>query len=811
MGSNMGSKKTPEQRIRIKIGLILLVIILYFTGLFIYSYIFKQHIDKQKQEMINANNVLTYSNQLIVSVQQAQDMLNNYLVSPQRKFQQQYDSIWVDISGQIAYIKRVSNEKEKDILLEDIDSLLREKNRIVNKLVRQFRSQNPMIELDKKIETYDNIIQDSIVVTTSKDTTMVSKQRKDFWSRLRNLFDPKYAPDTTLTISHTEQEARSTSRVDTEMYSDLKNITQEASRTYSKQIEGIERQVRELILAEQNISLGISRLITRYYNEAIETSKEGTENSESLTQRIFAFALTVGAVSLLLILVIIFLIIDDLNKGQKARIDLAKEKQLTEELIESRHKLLLSVSHDIKTPLSSIMGYLEMWDTNEVPEEKQRQLRSARNSGRHILSMLANLLEFSRLERNKGEMHNSRFNLMELINDVINMFLPFTEEKKLHLELENMTSSPFFVETDYTLLKQILVNVTSNAVKYTLQGSVHIRVEYVQQLIFTVIDTGIGIDREDLEKIFRPFSRIKNPLKAEGNGFGLYVTRGLVDSLKGEITLTSEKGKGTSVTIKLPLTRLDGQKSTVNKEHSMMNSRVFDKILLFEDDASLGNMLKEFLIHKGFKVKLCSNTRDVKGFLRLISSFDIVFTDMQMMHITGIDILREIRKSDDAIPVWLMTAYDEYTTEKALEKGFRGLITKPIQLSRLTEILTVSEHQEERGELFNGRFPKLTTLFHNDEQVIKDILATFVETSEKDRETLTELINRNDFKNAQELCHRIYPFFSQLDADHLCGPLRKMDRLRGSEEDSYPEWADELRETIRQIREFTERIREEYL
>lgn len=807
----MGSKRTPEQRIRIKIGLILIVIILYFTGLFIYTYIFKQHIDKQKQEMINANNVLTYSNQLIVSVQQAQDMLNNYLVSPQRIFQQQYDSIRTDISGQIAQIKRVSKENEKDILLEDIDSLLREKNRIVNKLVRQFRSQNPLIELDRKIENYDTIIQDSIVVTTSKDTTMVSKQRKDFWSRLKNLIDPKYAPDTTLTISRTEQEVRSTSRVDTVMYADLKNITQEASKTYSTQIEGIERQVRELILAEQNISLGISRLITRYYNEAIETSKEGTENSESLTQRIFSFALTVGAVSLLLILVIIFLIIDDLNKGQKARIDLAKEKQHTEELIESRHKLLLSVSHDIKTPLSSIMGYMEMWDTDDVPEERQRQLTSARNSGRHILSMLGNLLEFSRLERNKGEMHYSRFELMELINDVINMFRPFTEEKELHLELENMTSSPFFVETDYTLLKQILVNVTSNAVKYTLQGSVRIRLEYAQQLIFTITDTGIGIDREDLEKIFRPFSRIKNPLKAEGNGFGLYVTRGLVDSLKGEITITSEKGKGTSVTIRLPLSRLDPQQYAANELQPMMNSSLIEKVLLFEDDASLGNMLKEFLLQKGYKVKLCSNTRDVKGFLRLISSFDIVFTDMQMMQITGIDILREIRKSDMAIPVWLMTAYDEYTSEKAVEEGFTGLITKPIRMSRLTEILSISAHQEEREEVFNGRFPKLTTLFHNDVQVIKDILATFVETSEKDREALTELINRNDFKNAQALCHRIYPFFSQLDADHLCGPLRKMDRLRGSEEDSYPAWAEELRESIEQIGEFAEQIRKEYL
>ncbi len=791
--------------------MILLVIILYFTGLFIYSYIFKQHIDRQKQEIASANNVLSYSNQLIVSVQQAQDILNLYLVSPRRQFQQQYDSISADISRQIQHIRSVSGETEKDILLEDIDSLLQEKKGIVRKLVVQFRSQNPLIELDRKIETYDDIIRDTVVVTTSKDTTLVAKQPKDFWSRLKNLFNPKYAPDTTLTISHMEQEARSTSRVDTVMYADLKNTTQEASKTYSTQMEGIERQVRELILAEQRISLRISRLITQFYNEAIETTRLGTENSESLSQRIFSFALTVGALSLLLILVIIFLIIDDLNKGQKARIDLAKEKQLTEELIESRHKLLLSVSHDIKTPLSSIMGYMEMWDTEEVPEERKRQLRSARNSGRHILSMLANLLEFSRLERNKGVLHYSRFDLMELIHDVINMFRPFTEEKKLRLELENLAASPFFLETDYTLLKQILINVISNAVKYTLQGSVYVRLEYTQQLIITVTDTGIGIDSEDLEKIFKPFSRIKNPLKTEGNGFGLYVTKGLVESLKGEIVLTSEKGKGTRVMIKLPVTQTENPVSAGNTEGSDHNGKGYEKILLFEDDASLGNMVKEFLILKGYKVKLCSNTRDVRGFLRLISSFDIVFTDMHMMQITGIDILHEIRKKDADIPVWLMTANDEYTTEKVLSEGFSGLVTKPIQMSSLAEILSGMGKQQQGGAAFMGRFPKLAALFDNDEKTIRDILSGFVETSRKDREALAELIHRNDFTEAQQLCHRIYPFFSQLDADYLCGALRRMDQLRGQGQESYPEWKEELGETIRQISAFAERIRRECL
>src|SRR5690606_36596878 len=146
---------------------------------------------------------------------------------------------------QISHIKSISPEKGNDLLLEDIDTLLLEKHRIVHRLTAQFRSRNPLTEIDRKIETCDDITQDTIVVTTNKDTTVVATQQKGFWRRLKNLFDPQYAPDTTVTIAHTEQEARSVSRVDTVLYADLKQVTQEASKTYSFQIEGIEREVRE--------------------------------------------------------------------------------------------------------------------------------------------------------------------------------------------------------------------------------------------------------------------------------------------------------------------------------------------------------------------------------------------------------------------------------------------------------------------------------------------------------------------------------------------------------------------------------------
>lgn len=816
----MASSKSPEQRIRVKIGLIFLVVILYFIGVIAYSSSLKKNIDAQKEVIDNSYRVLAYSDQLILSVQQAQEVLNQYLAHPRNEYRVLYDSISEDIGRQITNIQNTPTGKEQTALLEDIDSLLQEKNRIVVRLLSQFRLQIPLMELDRKIETYDDLIQDSLVITTNQDTTIVEAPRqRSFWGRLKNLFDPASQPDTVVTITRTEQEAHSSSRVDTVRYTDLKNITREATESYTTQIARIERQVRELLLAEQQISLHISQLISRFYTGAIETTREGTDNSEALTQKIIGFAITVGMLSVLLILVIIFFIADDLNKGQRARVDLAREKQLTEELIESRHRLLLAVSHDVKTPLSSMMGYMEIWDAEETREQKKRQLRSAQNSGKHILSMLNNLLEFSRLEQNSGRLQQSQFDLVELMEDIINMFQPFTDEKGLALQVDNRLPSPFYIETDYTVLQQILINVISNAVKYTLDGSISVILKHDEALEITIADTGVGIHKQDISKIFKPFSRISNPLKTEGSGFGLYVTKGLVEALSGTISLESEEGKGTRVIIHLPIDEVPQAIPLDNKEEKTLGEPLYHKVLVFEDDASLGNLLKEFLLQQGFKVKLCSDPRDVKGFIRVISSFDIVFTDMQMAGITGNEILQDIREKHADIPVWLMTAYGDYSAERALAEGFTGFITKPVSMSKLLYILKGEQtkaHQVEHSavngkEPLHVRFPRLSALFDHDTDVMKDILADFTETSLRDTTALRTLVRQGDFEQAQQLCHRVHPFYEELNAEHLCAPLRKMDQLRGKGEEAYAHWKVELGEALERMEEFREEIKEKYL
>lgn len=807
----MKPDNTLELRIRLKIGLLFLIVILYVVGVYFYSHNLKKNIDEQKKEMSESYKVQSQSEKLVYNVQEVQSILNELLVSHSTSQQALLDSLSSTISEQISFLSQHISETSTDELLASIDSLLNKKKEIVNTLNQRLRQRNPVQDIEDKIVSYEEIVKDSVIITILKDTTVVIKEiegRRNIWGRLRDLVKSRPQQDSIIQISETEKEIITTSRVDTVISSDLKSATKEASVSYSSQITSIEKQVRELILSDQNISLQISKLLSEFHYQTTQITQKGILKSELLIQRIFSFAILIGALSLIIILIIIIFIASDLNKGRKARIALAEEKELTEKLMKSRHKLLLSISHDIKTPLSSIMGYLEIWNQSEVEGSKIKQLKSAQNSAQHILSMLTNLLEFSRLEQNKAVLHNSIFNLSETMNEIIEMLLPLTDETKLKVELKFIPGDSFWIKTDYTILKQILINVISNALKYTSHGSVEIKAEYNNGLIFTIEDTGTGMTDSELKEIFKPFSRASSLSTTEGSGFGMYVTKGLIQALNGSINIESEKERGTRVRITIPIHPLENIK--MEKGEPSEKSNIYNRILILEDDIPLARMITEYLNQKGYIADLSSNPEEINNSIEKISDYEIVFTDMEMTYINGNQSLLRIREKNTEIPVWLMTANDDYTNERALSEGFNGLIKKPVQLANVINILSEQKDNYTKEYKPISSFSSLTEFLGDDEESIKSILSTFVTSVYKDIEKLTKEIELSNFEGAQQICHKMHPFISQMGAEYLCGVLLKMDSLRGKGYSSFPEWKSELQKSVNDIKAYADKIKEEY-
>jgi len=307
-----------------------------------------------------------------------------------------------------------------------------------------------------------------------------------------------------------------------------------------------------LLSADQQIGRDISAVLIQLHQTALDRVMEMMLQKDASTKQV----LFAGALAFLVVSGFIFIIYRDAQKNLRQSRELADAKRRTEELMQSRHQLLLSISHDIKAPLCSILSYLEFWDKDNLSTEEIRQLSSMQNSATHILDMLNNLLEFSRLEQKKTQIQNQCIEPIPLFLEIVDLFKPMATDKNLKLSYQFSGLDNCRITIDSLKLRQIVTNLISNAIKYTTQGEIKLCVELLskpERLRITVSDTGIGIPKEKLHTIFDSFMQIENrPANVEGSGFGLFVVKGLTDVMNGKIAVKSSE-QGTTFEVELPL------------------------------------------------------------------------------------------------------------------------------------------------------------------------------------------------------------------------------------------------------------------
>jgi CheY-like chemotaxis protein/anti-sigma regulatory factor (Ser/Thr protein kinase) len=410
---------------------------------------------------------------------------------------------------------------------------------------------------------------------------------------------------------------------------------------------------------------------------------------------------------------------------------------------------------------------------NDVEKIDKTALASMQNSGKHILALLENLLEFSSLEQGTLQVAESGFNLYDLCAETTAMFRPLAQQKQLIFHSSLNIGKDFSVYSDHLKVKQIIINILSNAVKYTTNGEINFEVKTDNEVVyFTVTDTGAGIPNEQLNDIFKAFTRIADNAKlAEGSGLGLFVVKGLIDLLNGTINISSTVGKGTQITVSIPV-----KTATINTVFKAKH------LLLIDDDFSILSLLKDMLIKLGHSVDVCNTVAEINECIHHISDYDMVITDMEMGEISGCDILARVKKSGAIIPVIIMTGRSDFHTVKAEEYGFDGYLAKPVGLNSLAMLLGSK----------TGKLTALTSLeemFDNDPEAIRNILNIFLQSTKENITALDTAIANNDFDHAQRLCHKMLPMFLQLCFTDVSNLLKKMDAARGNE---YPRWKEDV-------------------
>ena len=806
-----------ESRVKQNAVIIYIMASLLCAGMIYYIANMKHSINFQKENINKNEQILNLTNILIEEINKAQSYANLYTFSSNKNHLNNFNIIISKISVLNDSILSLHDNNSNKETLNEITKLLRKKEHIIKEIDNQFNDFNPYTEIYSIINNYQPKIKRTSVSKITQDTIIYKTEKKSFIERLSAVFSPDKSLDSLVVVSKTIIDTINKNDEETEnLLNELQLHTEKGRKKYIKQIELLESKYNNLILSDQQISEEISDLLIVLHKQTLDSVINEIEKSEILIDRNINISISIACLALLVILTFIFFIFYDIKKVIAARKATEDAKKRTEEIMESRHKLLLSVSHDIKAPLSSILGYLELMQIDSKKIEDNRKISSMKSSAEHILSLLSNLLNFSRLDQGKETVIFSEFNIEKICDNLVEMFTPLAESKQLSLEYENKLNDKIYIKSDALKIKQILSNLLSNAIKYTIKGNVNFSVCCNEkEIIFNIIDEGIGIPQDKLNDIFKPFSRIDNKESIiEGNGFGLFVVKGLIDLLNGEIEVKSELDKGSHFVVKIPVEFVNIKDE---KEESIdikeLKSAVKKNILVVDDDNTLLTVISSMLKKLEIYCDICHSSVEFEEYCKNIDYYDIVLTDREMGAFSGLDVLNKIKELNPHKEVVLMTARSEYNKDIAIQKGFDNYLKKPFSIKDLALLLNSNIDYTENNDnnsRYSNDFPELCSMFDNDEESIKNILNIFVETTSDNLMLFNNIIDQNDFYSAVNLCHKMCPMFVQLNQKELSDFLYKMDKLRGKDDTSFPEWKDASIEFMNKVDEFISYLCETY-
>ena len=468
-----------------------------------------------------------------------------------------------------------------------------------------------------------------------------------------------------------------------------------------------------------------------------------------------------------------------------------------EELIAARKNMMLSVSHDLRSPLTAISGYAELLPGETDETQRNRYAENILRTSRHVISLANNLLHYYRLEAGKEQPDKEVFHPGKLIEDVMLSFRLLADKKGLGLTMETEGVNTM-VEGDSIRLTQILNNLLANAVKFTRKGHVHIKAHYGNgKLRFSVRDTGTGISKEKQERIFMAFERQEGERTERGFGLGLSITAKLVELLGGTISVESRPEQGSTFEVCLPMQEADGRENGKEPQTEYINLAGL-KIVLIDDDRMQADMTQRMMHRNGISCDCCCNVKELMELLRN-NRYDLLLTDMQMPETDGHEVLKLLRNSNlgqsKDIPVLAVTAGVNEKTEELVQAGFTGCLHKPFSKKELLDAV---------AECMNGRMPqKLDADFSallEGEHDRKGMLDMFVQDTEKTLADLQEAIGAEDYGKISALIHKGTPLWETI---RIGIPAVELERLVSLSPEA---WNKALLPEIRQLAEALVRV-----
>ena len=685
-------------------------------------------------------------------------------------------------------------------------------------------------QLDSLIAQQDSLLSTPHIrrkVITHHNSYTIHHKKKGFFKRLADVFAPG-KEDSTQVSNVIQEEYTDTldevySPIDT-ISSMITGIQHKVFQTRQKETEMLNTRISSLRVIGSGLSQRVNQLLENIEHDEQEAARTKLMQEEEIRKEAAETMAKIAIAAFVLVLVFSIVIARDITRNNHYRRELEKAKSYAENLLIAREKLMLTITHDIKAPAGSIIGYIDLLIRLVNDRRQQFYLSNMKSSAQHLLALVTSLLDYHRLEAGKMDLHPVAFNPHELLTDIYNSFLPLAEKKQLQLDFKEELPETLTLEGDPFRIRQIVENLLSNALKFTAAGGITLQAEYHgNQFVFSVSDTGCGMTASEQERIFKEFTRLSSAQGQEGFGLGLSITRKLVELLLGRIDIESAPGKGSTFKVSMPLPSISPKPAPGSKESAITLPKIHLRIAIIDDDR-IQMHLTEAMLHnaaeevKGFKVETvcCEQPEELIEQLKN-RTFDLVFTDIQMPAMNGFELLHHLRNQNFAqaqsIPVIAITARGDMNENDFQQKGFAGMLQKPFNQSELKKVvknalnhLTVSDNipdtlpvQKDTHETSPHtdqpyNFSPLTAFSEDDPEAAKEILRTFAQETQKNMEKLQTAISNKDMEALCATAHKMLPTFLMIEAQKAIPLLKWLEQQRGTQ--IYTPEAEQAAETV---------------
>lgn len=596
------------------------------------------------------------------------------------------------------------------------------------------------------------------------------------------------------------------------------------SIVYQTELAREQMAAREIQLAvnSSEITNKFYDLISRMENEVNSHIRAKAEKAAGIAGQTYRWLVLTAISGGLLAILIIIIIIRYSRNAWAYQAALENSKNETLRLARTREMFMANMSHEIRTPVTAISGFTDLLLREAADSNTAESLKIIKSSSDHLLRIIDDILDFSKLQNNKISLEKVHFSIGTVLAEVYAMFETIARRNNTKLSYHLSPAVPPALIGDPYRLRQIMLNLISNAVKFTKNGSVHYEVtgnmrspEEVE-IVLEVSDTGIGIDESRINAVFEDFTQaeMSTTRKYGGTGLGLSIVKKLVELQKGTIDLTSKKNKGTTIICRIPFPT--GDEKQIKKE-AVRSVAVPDelkdiKILVADDEEYNRLLFKKIFERWNVRCDLAANGMDALEMLKE-NRYDLMFIDMLMPGIDGLKTTRFIREEmlidKSRMPVILISAAapgDDW--EKYENAGINSFVMKPfteeILLSSVLASVSLDAVSSYAGAYIETpvrqvKMEKINTgnLFHiaaGDDNFVMQMLESFLHSTEKGLGEMQEAVKKGDYESVAGFSHKLQPPCRHLGANDLFNLLNRVEKAVKSNETASVE--SEIKEII---------------